>query len=1277
MTHNHDLKSALQYALQAFNQNTLADAAIALFETLGYKSEKRFTLSPNNGKQFRQEFDPQGRLNSEKSLVNTWTSVDVLFQITDDEIREALGVQRSRFASSKVDGTLINSYLFFAIGLQARERPYTRADLAAIAREVNKLFPMPVLILFRHGETISIAILHRRLNKHDESRDVLEKVTLIKDIRIAAPHRAHVETLADLSLAELAYNQPLTNFVDLQRAWEKALDTTELNKRFYREVANWYFWAISQIQFPGNSGSNQAEHKAINAIRLITRLIFVWFIKENGLVPEELFEKRWFDENLNPNDPKKSTYYKAILQNLFFATLNTEMGAGRAFRRENAKGQDPDYLMSNFYRYKRYFKNPEKALELFAGIPFLNGGLFECLDKEIEKGNVIRVDGFSDRDDNPLTVPDDLFLMEQEQEIDLNEIYDTKNKKYKVRGLIPIFNSYKFTIEENTPIEEEIALDPELLGKVFENLLAAYNPETGTTARKQTGSFYTPREIVNYMVDEALVAYLESALIPSPSPHGGRASSPLPSGEGRVREDLRDLLSYNPTVPDFSDAEKFRLIAAIDNIKVLDPACGSGAFPMGVLHKLVFLLAKLDPKNEGWQRKQISKANEIQDSVAREAAVKSIEEVFAENHDDYGRKLYLIENCIYGVDIQPIAVQIAKLRFFISLVVEQKTTPLQLPPNSANLGGEKPNRGIRPLPNLETKFVAANTLIGIQKPKVETNLSFGDLLYKGKQDELKEVRRNHFSARTPATKRKYRDLDKKLRGEISELLKKDGWGSEIAQQLAGWDPYNQNAHADFFDPEWMFGIEGGFDVVIANPPYLGEKGHKEIFREIAQSILGKRFYQGKMDLFYFFFHIALDFGKPSSIIAFITTNYYPTAMGGKKLRKDFKERATFRNLINFNELKIFESALGQHNMVSIIEKGNNNISAKTCITQRQGVASSELLQTIVSGNDTESEYHSVTQHNLYDGEECYIRLGGTSSDASEDPAQVILEKIKKQGVRLDTICLIKTGLDSAADYLSDTNAKKIKSLNGINIGDGIFVLRLDHDADVKLINSLSEKEKLLLKPFYKSSDIERYWVAKKPEKFIIYLNKESPDISKFPAIKTHLEKFKNILLDRREVVNGNIRFFELHWPRNPELFSGEKILVPYRANINTFGYSTAEWFCRTDCYIIKSNQETIKLKYLLALLNSSLFYFWLSLKGKRKGEMLELLQKPLTEIFVKNITKDKQLPFINLVDQILAAKRADPAGGQADTSALEGEIDQLVYQLYGLSEDEIAIVEGK
>jgi len=225
---------------------------------------------------------------------------------------------------------------------------------------------------------------------------------------------------------------------------------------------------------------------------------------------------------------------------------------------------------------------------------------------------------------------------------------------------------------------------------------------------------------------------------------------------------------------------------------------------MGLLHKLVFILKKLDPDNTRWREFQLSKVADFPELVTQ------VEDAFKNNHDDYGRKLYLIQNCIYGVDIQPIAVQIAKLRVFISLVVEQK------------VDDSKPNRGIQPLPNLETKFVAANTLIRLQKPETgkETAMSFGDLLYQGKRDELTEVRKRYFSARTPDTKAKYREKDKKLRGELADLLKKDGWGSETAKQLASWDPYNQNAHAEFFDPEWMFGVEGGFDIVIANPPYV-------------------------------------------------------------------------------------------------------------------------------------------------------------------------------------------------------------------------------------------------------------------------------------------------------------------------------------------------------------------------------------------------------------------------------------------------------------------------
>ena len=234
----------------------------------------------------------------------------------------------------------------------------------------------------------------------------------------------------------------------------------------------------------------------------------------------------------------------------------------------------------------------------------------------------------------------------------------------------------------NTPIEEEVALDPELLGQVFENLLAAYNPETGTTARKPDRVFfYTPREIVNYMVDASLIAHLKE----SSSATDTTAVPPDKPSRG-VNSKLRHLLTYNDEPHQFTDTETEQLINAIDTLKILDPACGSGAFPMGILHKLVFLLGKLDPRNAQWRQRQINRvqgaitaSEKIDDSVFRESAITelegeiaSINEAFERNELDYGRKLYLIENCIYGVDIQPIATQIAKLRFFISLIVEQR-----------------------------------------------------------------------------------------------------------------------------------------------------------------------------------------------------------------------------------------------------------------------------------------------------------------------------------------------------------------------------------------------------------------------------------------------------------------------------------------------------------------------------------------------------------------------------------------------------------------------------
>ena len=237
--------------------------------------------------------------------------------------------------------------------------------------------------------------------------------------------------------------------------------------------------------------------------------------------PKTSFAEAELRKILKDLSPDASTYNEAILQNLFFATLNQRMGKDvkaqpyRAFAKdEGFQKNRTNYGVDTLYRYEDHFHDPNTALEHFADVPFLNGGLFECLDRTEEGTNKkLYLDGFSRNNKKRANIPNHLFFGSEHEE-DLSGAYgDTKRKKEKVRGLLHILNAYKFTIVENTPIDQEIALDPELLGKVFENLLASYNEETKTTARKQTGSFYTPRPIVEYMVDESLKAYLSGVLV--------------------------------------------------------------------------------------------------------------------------------------------------------------------------------------------------------------------------------------------------------------------------------------------------------------------------------------------------------------------------------------------------------------------------------------------------------------------------------------------------------------------------------------------------------------------------------------------------------------------------------------------------------------------------------------------------------------------------------------------------------------------------------------------
>ena len=700
-------KKKIEQALHQFARSNLAGSAKHLLNVLGYESQRTMRLEPNTLDGFLSAFelDDEEKFNPKRALVEEWESIDLLFQLTEEEIGNNPNLEID-FGDGGIDEARMESYLFFAIKLSGDQ--YSRTQLSQITREINRPFDMPAMILFQHGGALTFAVIDRRLNKRDESRDVLLKATLIKDINFADAHRAHVDILSDLSIAELHEKHKFKNFAELHEAWKKTLDTSELNKRFYKEIANWYFWAVNEVTFPDGAEKDKEIRNATSVIRLITRLIFVWFIKEKGLVPNNLFNHEKIKEILASADDGESTYYKAILQNLFFATLNQEMNTeekpdNRKFRNraKQSGGRDQNYMVHSLYRYEEYFKDKDRALALFDKIPFLNGGLFECLDKpgKEDSEKEIRIDGFSDHKKNKLYVPNLLFFSGKEI-VDLNAVYGTRDKQYEVRGLIHILDSYKFTVTENTPIEEEVALDPELLGRVFENLLAAYNPETGATARKQTGSFYTPREIVDYMTDESLIAYLKGELIayhesqsalsmttPPAQMNLGGQTEPVQTQldahgvtlsddqKNRIEDDLRELISYKGKPRRFSMSEIKSLIRTIDGLKILDPACGSGAFPMGVLQKLVFLLGRLDARNEEWKQRQIDKVREtirtaesIEDSTVRdntisdlESEIDNINDAFTRNELDYGRKLYLIENCIYGVDIQPIAVQIAKL----------------------------------------------------------------------------------------------------------------------------------------------------------------------------------------------------------------------------------------------------------------------------------------------------------------------------------------------------------------------------------------------------------------------------------------------------------------------------------------------------------------------------------------------------------------------------------------------------------------------------------------
>ncbi len=553
-------------------------------------------------------------------------------------------------------------------------------------------------------------------------------------IRLSNPRRysfalgkdAKINTPSNLLLTK----GRVIDFEDLQ----KRFSIEVVNKEFYKEIANLYTKLVGGVrgkgkdhkEFPGiiklPSVPKESRLNQEFAVRMIGRIIFCWFLREKksesglSLISNDLL-------SLDASK-KKSSYYHSVLELIFFELLNKTHNS----RKEIYQGKP------------------------FKQIPYLNGGLFSPQDDDYYSSS----DGKQAVNHNTLVIPDTWF-----------------------HEFLEVLERYNFTIDENTTVDIDLSIDPEMLGRIFENLLAEINPETGESARKSTGSYYTPRTIVEYMVDESLFQYLK-----------GKTSIE----EAKLRALISFDLSDDEEFP-FSATEKEKVVESLSAITMLDPACGSGAFPIGALQKIVFMLQKLDPNGQLWFQRQIEGATpEIRRIIERE---------FSHKNFDYIRKLGVIRESIFGVDIQPIATEIARLRCFLTLVVEER------------VDDNDENRGIEPLPNLDFKFVTANSLIRLPSSQQNGQVD----LFEDQEgiDQLKEVRDEYFNASGP-DRENLKTKFVQIQNKMFQKMITHHYHADLTGKLSAWNPFGHEV-ADWFDPDWMFGIKDGFDIVIANPPY--------------------------------------------------------------------------------------------------------------------------------------------------------------------------------------------------------------------------------------------------------------------------------------------------------------------------------------------------------------------------------------------------------------------------------------------------------------------------